>query len=60
MSAMARDFYEASPFLLLPLVALALFGGAFIAICWRTIRLGSEGADAQSRIALNDGESVHE
>ncbi len=51
---MARDFYEASPFLLLPLVALGLFVFAFVAVCIRAILLGRQGADEQARLALDD------
>lgn len=51
---MARDFYEASPFLLLPLVALGLFVLAFGAVCIRAILLGHQGADEQAQLALDD------
>ena len=54
MGAFARDFYEASPYLLLPISALGLFGAAFIAVTIRAMLLGSAGADQRARIALED------
>ncbi len=55
MGAMARDFYEASPYLALPIIALVLFGFAFLAITVRTFATSRKTAEEQARLALQDG-----
>ena len=55
---MARDFYEASPFLMLPLVALGLFVFAFVVVCLRAMAIGRGGADQRARLALDDELSI--
>ena len=60
MGAMARDFYEASPYLLLPIVALALFGCAFLAITIRTFMIKRSVVDERALLALDDGERTTE
>ena len=60
MGAMARDFYEASPFLLLPIVALMLFIVAFLAVAIRTMALGKDASDERARMVLDTEDSTHE
>ena len=47
---LAKEFFEASPMLLLPILALVLFIGAFVAIAIRTARM--PGGDVTGRANL--------
>jgi cbb3-type cytochrome oxidase subunit 3 len=49
---MAREFFGASPLLVLPIVALVLFAVAFIALALRTARMDRGEVDERARLAL--------
>ena len=55
MGAMARDFYEASPYLVLPIAALALFFLAFVMVSVLTLAMRKGDVDARAQLALSDG-----
>ena len=54
MSRIVGSLFEGSPLLLLPLVALALFGGVFIAVVARLLVQGREHYEEHARVALAD------
>lgn len=56
MGAMARDFYEASPYLALPIVALTIFILAFLMVSTLTLSMRKGDADERANLALSDGE----
>jgi len=53
---MARDFFGASPLLVLPIVALILFAVVFVFIALRAVRMDRGEVDERAHLAL-EGES---
>jgi hypothetical protein len=50
------EFYKASPYLLLPLLALGLFAAAFAAIVVRAVRPGARAEqEAAAHLPFDDG-----
>lgn len=49
---MAREFFQMSPLLILPIVALLLFVGLFVVLFVRTMRM--PGVDESARLPLED------
>lgn len=58
MGAMARDFYEASPYLALPIAALAIFFLAFLMVSILTLSMGKGDVDDRAQLALSDGQPL--
>lgn len=56
MSAMAREFFAASPVLLYPVVALILFIAAFGFATWRAVRQPRGELESAARLPLDDEE----
>ncbi len=54
MSAMASDFFGASPLLMLPVLALLIFTTVFAFSRVRAIRLGKRRANAMAQMAIED------
>ena len=53
---LAKDFFESSPMLLLPILALLLFVGAFVAIVARTSRMSRGDAAGHANLVFADGD----
>ncbi|MEO0324964.1 MAG: hypothetical protein AAF447_18520 [Myxococcota bacterium] len=51
---LAKDFFASSPMLLLPIVALVLFVGAFLAIVARTSRMSRGDAGHHANLVFGD------
>lgn len=58
MSRMAHDFFAASPMISLPILAMLLFAGVFLAVTWRVFR--TPDAEIDSRAALPLEENRHD
>lgn len=56
MSAMARDFFAASPVLAYPIAALGLFLAAFALVTWRALRQPRGEVESAARLPLDDEE----
>lgn len=54
MSRIVGPLFEGSPLLLLPLLALALFGAVFVAVVVRLLIQGRSHYDEHSRVPLED------
>lgn len=55
---MAREFFGASPLLVLPIAALLLFALVFVAIAIRAVRMDREEIDERAHLALEgEGEA---
>lgn len=54
LSALASDFFAASPLLLLPVIALLLFLAAFTAVTWRALRKKPAELENIARLPLGD------
>lgn len=58
MGAMARDFYEASPYLALPVAALAIFFLAFLMVSVLTLSMRKDDLEDRAQLALSDGQTL--
>lgn len=56
MSAMAREFFGASPLLGLPILALLIFTITFAVLSLRALRLGRARATSLAELALDEAE----
>ena len=56
MSAMAREFFAASPVLVYPIAALVLFLAAFALATWRALRQPRGEIESAARMPLDDEE----
>jgi cbb3-type cytochrome oxidase subunit 3 len=54
LSTLASEFFAASPFLLLPVIALFLFLCAFTAVTWRALRKKPAELEPIARLPLAD------
>ena len=54
LSLMAGSFFERSPMLIFPLIALCLFIAVFCAILWRTVRTSRAELDRAAHMPLAD------
>jgi cbb3-type cytochrome oxidase subunit 3 len=54
LSALASDFFAASPLLVLPVIALILFLAAFTAVTWRALRKKPAELEPIARLPLDD------
>ena len=57
---MKQQFLTQSPLLILPLIALFLFLGVYLAVFLRTLLRGGGAYEPVSRLPLDDGESPKE
>lgn len=57
LSALASDFFAASPLLMLPVVALILFLAAFTVVTWRALRKKPAELEPIARLPLGDDET---
>ncbi len=55
---LAKEFFASSPMLLLPVLALVLFVGAFLAIVARTSRMSRGDAAGHANLVFGDGADV--
>ena len=60
LSVLASDFFAASPLLVLPVMALVLFLGAFTAVTWRAMRKKPAELEPIARLPLGDMEDDRE
>ena len=54
MGWFARDFFQTSPMLLYPIVALLIFISIFAVVAVRTMRMKKGDVDAMARLAVGD------
>lgn len=54
MSALASEFFAASPLLALPVAALLLFLAAFTVVTWRALRTAPAELEPIARLPLGD------
>lgn len=58
ISVVAQDFFQRSPVLVFPLIALVIFMGIFTAVSLRTLIKGKRHFERYARMPLEDGEST--
>lgn len=54
MSRMAHDFFAGSAMISLPIFAMLLFAGVFLAVTWRAIRTSDSELDEQAALPLEE------
>ena len=57
MSVIAREFFEKSPVLVMPLIGLCIFGTTFLFVVWQVFRRNKEELNSLASLPFMEGAS---